>query len=296
MTTLVRKLLRDVRVAVVVVGLLLIAFQILWAIVSKRVATEILVELTRFPGISVEAIRGIVFRGPGKIISQLIGGSMIRLERVQDMLSVAYVHPLTQTILCIWAVGRASSAIAGEIDRGTMELLMAQPLPRSRVVLANLVVDLLTIPLLCLCMWGGTWLGAWLSGLLNGAESVNLQVDPWRFGVAQLPVGLLMFAVSGATMWLSSLGRSRGRVLGLAILITLLQFLVNLIGQLWAPFEPLRPFTVFYYYQPQPIILNADWLADGSNCGNLLVLLMTGVVGYGLALWTFCRRDLPAPL
>ena len=49
-----------------------------------------------------------------------------------DMLSIGYVHPLMQTIFCIWAVGRASGAIAGEMDRGTMELLLAQPLARGR--------------------------------------------------------------------------------------------------------------------------------------------------------------------
>jgi ABC-2 type transport system permease protein len=29
---------------------------------------------------------------------------------------------------------------------------------------------------------------------------------------------------------------------------------------------------------------------------GVLVLFLVGAVGYGLALWTFCRRDLPAPL
>jgi hypothetical protein len=28
----------------------------------------------------------------------------------------------------------------------------------------------------------------------------------------------------------------------------------------------------------------------------LVVLFGVGAVGYGMALWTFCRRDLPAPL
>ncbi len=87
--------------------------------------------------------------------------------------------------------------------------------------------------------------------------------------------------VSGLTLWLSAAGRFRSRVLAL------LQFLVNVIGQLWSVIEPLRPFTVFYYYQPQEVILRADWYADGVVWGRLGVLL---------ALRTFCRRDLSAPL
>ena len=59
---------------------------------------------------------------------------------------------------------------------------------------------------------------------------------------------------------------------------------------------PLRPFTVFYYYQPQEMILRADWYADVRVWLRLGVLAAVGAVGYLLALRIFCRRDLPAPL
>ena len=52
----------------------------------------------------------------------------------------------------------------------------------------------------------------------------------------------------------------------------------------------LRPLTLFYYYQPQDAILGSSFDPKG------LVLYGVGFVGYGLALWTFRRRDLPAPL
>ena len=67
------------------------------------------------------------FQGPGKILRTLMGGERIQLDNAMDMLSIGYVHPLMQTIFCIWAIGRAAGAIAGEMDRGTMELLLAQP-------------------------------------------------------------------------------------------------------------------------------------------------------------------------
>ena len=115
-------------------------------------------------------------------------------------------------------------------------------------------------------------------------------------------VAALVFALSGFTIWLSSRGRFRGRVLGAAVFIVLLQFLVNLVGQLWDDVMWMRPFTVFYYYQPQQIILNGDWNArwqfeSGSASMNVIVVLaMVGIAGYLLALRTFSRRDLPAPL
>ena len=136
-------------------------------------------------------------------------------------MSVAYVHPLTITILSIWAVGRASAAIAGEIDRGTMELLLAQPIRRSHVVVAHWIVDLVTIPILCASMLGGTYVGTWLMDLQSHKDPL-LRVDPMRFPPCLVMVAGLVLAVSGYTLMLSAAGRSRGRVLGLAIVVTLL--------------------------------------------------------------------------
>jgi ABC-2 type transport system permease protein len=291
--TLVAKLLRDVAVGLGVVALLLFAFQCLWARVAERVTTDILQELGRYVPISL--IRDVVFKGSGQIIQALMGGADIRIEYAQDMLSISYVHPLTQAILCVWAVGRAAGALAGELDRGTMELLLAQPVPRRNLPLAHLCVDLLTIPCLCLTMWAGTWLGAALVGFLDNPEP-NFRADPMRFAPGLLNVAALVFAVSGYTLWLSSLGRFRGAVLGLAVVLTLAQFLVNVIGQVWDAAEVLRPLTVFYYYQPQPMMLAEGWYEQQAVWRRLGVLLGVGASGYLLALWTFTRRDLPAPL
>jgi ABC-2 type transport system permease protein len=200
-----------------------------------------------------------------------------------------------------------------------MELLLAQPMARARILLAQLGVDCLTIPVLCLCLWSGTWLGTWLVGPIHAETSevqklpfpvsidpAALEVHPAVFGPALLNVAALMFAVTGYTMWISAAGRFRGRVLGLAVFVTLLQFLINLVGQLWDSAAVLRPFTVFYYYQPQQIALNGKWTVDPGMVWNggrplialnvIAVLVVVGLVGYGMALWTFCRRDLPAPL
>ncbi len=291
---LVRKILRDLRTGLIVVAVLLGAFQLLWARVTDSITSKILPAILGM-GIPLEALDQIIFAGPGKIVQTLMGGELIDMTRATHMVSIGYVHPLIQTILCIWAIGRAAGAIAGEIDRGTMELLLAQPIRRGQVVLAHFLVDWLTIPVLCLSLWLGTWLGCWLVGFIHN-PSPHLAVDPWRFAPCLVNVALLLYAIGGLTMWLSAAGRFRMRTLGLAVLLALLQFLINVIGQLWDKMEWLRPFTVFFYFQPQPMILVAEWYQQGAVWLRLGILAAVGSLGYGLALLTFCRRDLPAPL
>jgi ABC-2 type transport system permease protein len=342
--TLVIKLLRDLRLMLAAVALLLGAFEVFWARITERVIGQLaplFTTLAGYGGLTARDIEAELFRGPGQAVRTLIGGEGIDLEGAMDMLSIGYVHPLLQTILCVWAVGRAAGAIAGEIDRGTMELLMSQPLARWRLVLAHLCVDALTIPVLCLSLWAGNALGAWLITPIHvqtptftppkpgylvelgplklrvnnpldrarpgpvSPDSTRLQVRPAAFGPALWLVGGLVFAVGGATMWLSAAGRSRWRVLGIAVFVVLVQFLVNLVAQMWEPLASLRPLTIFYYYQPQQVILRHDWVVTLKEWHGgrplvavpmPLVLFGVGAVGYALAAWTFQRRDLPAPL
>jgi hypothetical protein len=68
--------------------------------------------------------------------------------------------------------------------------------------------------------------------------------------------------------------------------------------------------TIFYYFQPQKIILQQPnaWTVDLKmwniwhrdqpllEVPVLAVLLGVGIIGYLMALWKFTRRDLPAPL
>jgi ABC-2 type transport system permease protein len=347
---LFRKLLRDVRLGLAVVALLLGAFEVLWYKVVDRVLGELspfFNQLASAGGLTQKDVEDVFFSGPGKLVRTVIGGEQLTMDRAMDLLTVGYVHPLVQTILCVWAVGRAAGAIAGEIDRGTMELLLAQPLARFRVIAAHLCVDLVTIPVLCLSLWAGNYLGVWLIGpiemrsvkeLPNQAAApayflelgpfkipvtsrlapprrtaeesaqrvrARLRVEPAEFGRALPAVAGLLFAVGGLTTWLSSAGRFRWRVLGVAVLVTLLQFLVNVIGQLDETFTWMRPLTVFYYYRPQEMVLGKPALVTLSewNGGRplvevpaLAVLFAAGAVGYLMALWVFTRRDVPAPL
>jgi ABC-2 type transport system permease protein len=297
----------------VVVSVLLAGFQCLWAKITERITGQllpILVWLAQGQRITPRQVEETIFAGPGKLIRTVLGGEQISFFRIRDMLTIGYVHPVVLVIFCIWAVGRAASAIAGEIDRGTMELLLAQPLARFRIVLAHFCVDLITIPLLCLSLWVGTGLGIWLVDLkdmdASGQTEAGATIPPSMFAPALWNVGVLLFAISGLTMCLSAWGRSRGRVLGAAVLLTLVQFLINVVGQLWDAIGWLRPFTVFYYYQAQQIILHGRWTvavgqtwSGGQPIGSVnvvAVLLLVGAAGYALALWKFGQRDLPAPL
>src|SRR5262249_45288034 len=142
--------------------LLLLGYECLVAKVTQRVIEEVLPEILKY--VPFPSLHDVLFQGSGKIMFALMGGSAIDIRKPLHILSVGYMNPEVLLILSFWALSRSAGAVAGEIDRGTMELLLAQPLARMKIILAHFLVDVITIPPLCLCMWAGTWLGVAMFG------------------------------------------------------------------------------------------------------------------------------------
>lgn len=335
---LVRKLLRDVRTPLVVVCLILFLFAAFWVVITQRVTTEvapmfkIVSQATTGDG---KAFEKALLRGPTKVSQAALGWGELNFDRPNDFLSIGLLHPAVLVLSLVWGVGRAAGAVAGELDRGTMELLLSQPIPRHRLITAHLLVDCVALPVLCVAFFAGTQFGlatvppfepnftalddliksaaeekpgatAFLAAMVAKAktEAKPLEVDGTRELIGLVNTLALMFAFSGTTMALSALGRSRWRVIALAVLVAFVMFVANTIGQLWEPAAWARPLTFFFYYQPQKAMLDGQWGADvgtawgGSplfvNCA--VVLFAVGAIGYAVALRAFVRRDLPAPL
>lgn len=320
---LVRKLLRDVRAAFIAVAIVLFIFAAFWVKITQRVTTEV---APMFEVVSQtvsgdpKKIEKLLLTGPSKVSQAALGWGDLNFSNPTEFLSIGMLHPVVLIMCVVWCVGRAAGAVAGELDRGTMELLMSQPIPRHRLLVAHLIVDAIVLPALCAAFFAGTLFGLEAAGPfvrdytalkdLSGGLSLPANTTPLEVNPNGELVGLvntlaLMFAISGMTLAFSALGRSRWKVIGLAVLVLITMFVANTIGQLWEPAGWVRPLTFFYYYQPQRLMIDGSWCIDLGKAWNLGgsapvpaagVLLAVGAAGYALALRAFTRRDLPAPL
>jgi ABC-2 type transport system permease protein len=325
-TILLRKLLRDSRPALIVVCIVLFVFAAFWVKITQRVTSEI---APVFNSVALlvgdqKLFEDVLFKGPGKVSQAALGWGDLNFERPNDFLAMGMLHPVVLTLCVVWAVGRSAGAVAGELDRGTMELLMSQPVPRNRLILAHLLADSLLLPSICLSFFLGTQFGLAVVGdfipdysALRNLKRPDGTLIPFPIPETPEPLpvngrgelaGLantcaLMFAISGITIALSSAGRSRWKVTGFAVLVVVVMFVANTIGQLWEPAGFVRPLTLFFYYQPQKAMLDGNWMvnlgaawAGAPKVSGIIVLLAVGSLGYLLALRIFTRRDLPAPL
>ena len=170
-----------------------------------------------------------------------------------------------------------SQGLAGEEQRRTMGLLLANPIPRSRVVLEKTAAMLLYAGVLGLVTFFGTVLGSLLAGL--DMSTANIASTSLLLMLLGLVFGACSLALSAATgsVRIATYGTA-GLALGL--------YLMNSFLPLTEGLEGLARFSPFHYYlDSNPLTNGMAWLDAG-----LLAALSTFLIG--ASVWLFDRRDL----
>lgn len=240
-------------------------------------------------------------------------------------------------ILCtvIWCIARGSDVISGELGRGTLEMLLSQPISRAQFLLSHAVVSVSGLLLLCLILWAGVGTGImmttvnetvpppsvtiplinWSVPLTNEAPTVisfpmSDRVDVQTFAASVFHLFAFGFFLLGLSSLFSSLDRYRWRTIGAVMTVYVIQLVMYGLGKAAGSLEWLKNISFFNCYQPQKmtsLIRDGDlwspWsLTTPIQDGGLpplvypLILLSLGLAAYVIALIHFQRRDLPAPL
>jgi ABC-2 type transport system permease protein len=203
-------------------------------------------------------------------------------------ISAAYVDPVVVFATTIWAVGRGSDAVSGEIGRGTMEMLLAQPVSRLSVLTTQALVTTLGSAILALAVLVGTCMGV-------ATISLGEPVDWTVFIPGALNIFAMMFFLSGMSTMLSSFDNYRWRTIGLLGAFYVVQLVLKVVGRLIERFSWLQYCTFATAVEPQALVIDAQqsW---ALSCRYDGVLIGVGLLCYAVAATIFSQRDLPAPL
>jgi len=196
------------------------------------------------------------------------------------VLAFGWDHPITHALVAAVAIALAARAVAGEVEGGVIELLLAQPLPRGSYLAAHVLFGIGAI--LCVAAAG-------VLGTAIGVRVFDLQV----FGAGRL-LGLLLNAVLlqgtfyAVTLLFSAWGREAGRVAMLGVLLVLISYFIDVFATLWPRLAFLAPYSLHTYYDPRAILVRGEF----SRLA-LLVLGLGFLLPTALAYGRFRRRDLP---
>lgn len=196
------------------------------------------------------------------------------------ILAFTWNHPVTHALMTAIAIALGSRAIAGEIENGAIELVLAQPISRVKYLAAHLSFAMVSMIVVA---------SAGLLGAVIGQHVFNLEPFAWdRLVRLVANLFLLQMSLYSLTLLCSSFGREAGRVAVFGVLVAIVSFLDNVIATLWNRAAFMKPYSLHTYYDPREILVN-------GHLATLAVIVLGGFVlaATAGAFVRFLTRDLP---
>ena len=201
----------------------------------------------------------------------------LALASPRGVIAFGYLHPFFLALYSAWTIRVTSGALAGEIGRGTMDLLAARPVPRLALVLAAWVVMAGGLIVLGAAAWAGTAVGLSLRPLeVRPSEIVAVPAMAW----------LLFTSWGGIALLVGATRREAGPVIAWVSGLIATSFVLDFLARVWTPVQGLRPLSLFAHYRPAEIV------QAGLSLGDFAVLAGVAIIGIAAAALVFGRRDL----
>ena len=211
-------------------------------------------------------------------------GSAFNLEEVSQSSFFQYLGaeyatwlPLVMAYFGIWV---GSGVIAREFDRDTLDLLLAQPVTRTRFVVAKFAAVILSaIPPIVLSALG------LIIGVIVWGEGVELS----EWDTILIHVNLLLFTTATAALGMvfASLFLQPGRSYGLGAAVLIAMYLLNIVAQVVEPLKWSGYISLFHYWQPLEQFITGEF--DWFNAAALAAIAAAGLL---VTIIVFRRRDI----
>jgi ABC-2 type transport system permease protein len=265
--TVFTKTLLDSRRAIVLAAGFTVFFLLVGA---AAIATAFGTEATRREMVQLATTLPSVF--------QAMLGRPVALDRLGGLIEWRY-QPLLLLLLPVWSIIALSGTIAGEADRGSMDLLATTPLTRRQIALQKLGGHLVGL--------GVTATVIALTLVLCGAVFATLPGDeiPTTDAAAYALLVALLMLVPGAIAFAAGPWLGRGASAGLAAFAMLAAYFINGFRDSIPLFETLTPLS-WYAWTRDFIPLGGlhDWPSLAPIAVLAVGLLVAGVI-------SFERRD-----
>lgn len=213
-------------------------------------------------------------------IKALLGGEALRGGNIAGLIAIGYQHPLILTLYMLFAVGVPTGLLAGEVQHGTMELILSRTATKTHVYICAGFITVTGMFALVLVMFLGTVAA---TALYEFGQSVPLD---FFFKIA-IVGGLLASAVGGIALLAAACFR-RGAAVTLTVAYLVVNYFVSIIAEWWPRMKFLEPTTIFHYVHGPEMYQESAWPV--ADMGVLIAILAVSTV-LGGVIWS--RRDLP---
>jgi ABC-2 type transport system permease protein len=231
---------------------------------------------------------------------QLSGVPFSEVATSAGRVALLFVHPLIMFGCVAWGISRGSDCVSGEIGRGTMELLLAQPVTRRAVYWTQAAATIFGAAMLGFAVWGGT---------LIGLATVPLpdEVSAALFVAPSVNLFAMTLCVAGMSALASSWESQRWKTVGLMGAWYVISTVFKVVGRMADGWGWMSYLSFMSAFEPQLLVARPKeaWaLFEYENGavtgvgmgGSQLMLIGLGLICYAAGSVIFSRRELPAPI
>lgn len=200
------------------------------------------------------------------------------LTNFESFVGVEYFSIMWPILVIIFVISFGGAQIAGEIEKGTIEIILAQPISRLKIFFGKYLAGVASIVAFCFVSIFSVVPLAELYGV-----EYRLQ-NYWTVSILGFLFALAIFSLSMlATSIFSEKGKSNFTVGG----IIAFMYIINIISGFKESIEDLKYLSFFHYFDYSPAILE-------NKIDSLTVWVFFGVsvVATALAAFWFMRRDI----
>jgi len=211
---------------------------------------------------------------PDVLLALFGGGDVSTPEGWYQIETFGMMAPIAVMVATV-AIG--AGALAGEQERRTMGLLLANPVRRSTIVLQKVIAMVLYGGGVGVAIFAGVAIGSLLGGL--GMNMGNIAATSLLVTLVGMVFGALALALGAAT------GRVKVAVYG-TVGVALVMYVLNAFLPFNDTLAAYAKWSPFYYY------LSSDPLVNGMHWGHGAILAGLAIALVALAVALFERRDL----
>jgi ABC-2 type transport system permease protein len=204
-------------------------------------------------------------------------GGTIDLSTAGGYLGVELMGFMGPALIAVYAITAGSAAIAGEEDRGGLEITLSAPVSRIQLFGQRFTALLIGITSLMFAAAAALWIFSAVLDMGLGLGAIASAAA--ALGIFGLFAGAIAIAVGAAT-------GSPAVARGVAALVVVASYLINALAQVTSALRPLRPISPYY------LVLGNEPLTHGLRLtGAVSVLAAVAVIAAAGGI-LFARRDL----
>ncbi len=178
---------------------------------------------------------------------RLLPVSIDAMTTYAGRVAIGFDHPIISLGAAYWAIARGSDAVSGPLNRGTMEIMLAQPVRRVAVLGANMAVTIFGAATLAVACWLGNFVGLAIVPKMHGVPAT-----PYAF--CALNLFAYTCCLAGATTLISACDRYRSRTIGVALGFFVVSVLLKVVGRVSDRYQGFLYVSFLSAFEPQRFV------------------------------------------